>query len=963
MSKLDIQESIEYCARNYFCVASDAGYTLMYMSKKSTDPAYLLSVEDVLQVYDSNRNGITLEDAKQRIAQFGPNQLEVTKSTPLLIRYLEQFKDLMIVLLIASGVISLYLGDVRTSIVLFMLVGFNTIIGFTQEFKAEKIMESLNRLVVAESKVLRDGNLEIIASFELVSGDVVYVEEGDYIPADLRVIEESVLSTNDFALTGESNPSRKFTHAISAPVAIGDRHNLLFMGTTVAIGHGYGVVVATGMNTELGRIANLSKDTFSDISPLQKEMNNIAKHVTEGTVILCAILLPIAIHANLGIKAAFLFAIGIASSIIPQGLPAEINTSLAQAANKLAKARALVKKLSAVETLGATSIICTDKTGTLTKNQMTVQKIAIGDQIYSVDGIGYEANGQIIAERTDGKKSHALSQTELETLKLFFVTGVFASNARVDGPDEEHSDWYAIGDPTEASLLTLASKAGINTQTLESDYPELKEFSFDSARKRMSSIRLWGNDNDTYIFVKGAPESLLDICSNVWDAGTIKKLTKKSAESILNKNEQFANDAYRNLGYAYKKLPKGQNFRNITMEEAESDLTYLGTVSMIDPLREEVPLAMHDAKQASIAVSIITGDNASTAKAIALRAGLIKNKETLKLFIGDEVQALSDNKILEATTSGGVIFSRVSPEDKLRIVDIIKRSGKTVAVTGDGINDAPALKRADIGVAMGITGTDVAKQSSDIVLLDDSFHTLVGAVQQGRTVFQNIKKGTLSCFTSNTAELFVNLISLFTASLFGIPLALSVMQILAIDLIAELFPIAALGWDKADRNLMIEPPRKAEQHILNKNSIIDLLWCGLLIGGLAFINYLLFYVRQNIDPSTITSDSNTHLQATTITYLTIVLCQLGNILQRRSKDGLLTRYQLHNKHLWLAIVISFLSVGLIIYSPLNNYFGASPIHLIDWLYCFGAAVIFLVLRELQRIYFQRTTTIVKPLNA
>lgn len=920
------------------------------MSKNVGQPAaYLADVSQILEQYETDRQGLNPHEAAQRFAKQGPNKLEQTNKQSWLLRYLKQYKDLMILLLLASSLLSFGLGDQRTGIVLLGLIAFNTLIGFTQEFKAERIMESLVKLIVPQAKVMRGGKVELIGSHEIVTGDVVYVEEGDSVPADLRIIEESELSTNDFALTGESNPSRKFDHAIAHAVPLGDRHNLTFMGTTVATGHCYGVVVATGMNTELGRIANLSQDTMQDLSPLQKELNNIASVVTKGTVVLCAILLPIATKfAGLGLHDAFLFAIGIASSIIPQGLPAEINTSLAQAANKLARARALVKKLSAVESLGATSIVCTDKTGTLTKNQMTVEQVHIGTVTYQVSGTGYEANGKIMHDT-----SRELSSKELSELELFFAAGAFASNAHVNAPDAEHNSWYAVGDPTEAALITLARKAGFDNEHLDKAHPELKEFAFDSARKRMSSVRTWGDSKQLYVFVKGAPENVLERCDDAWDHGHVRSLTKATSSRILEKNEVLAQDAMRNLAYAYKVLPAHTNIDALTMEKLESGLTYLGMVSMIDPLREEVPQAMRDAHGAHIAVSVITGDYATTAQAIALKAGLASKKEDINLVLGEEVEKLSDQQILDMTQKGSVIFSRVSPENKLRIVGLIKDSGRVVAVTGDGINDAPALKRADIGVAMGVTGTDVAKQSAEIVLLDDSFHTLIGAVKEGRIVFQNIKKGTLSCFTSNSAELVVNLTSLAAASIFGVPLALTVMQILAIDLVAELFPIAALGWDPADRELMQENPRNPKNHILNGHSIKDLLWCGLLIGGFAYANFLLFFQRNGVDPSTIQGQPVILMKATALTYLTIVVCQLGNILQRRSQDGLFTSYQFKNKQLWLAMLLSLSCVVAIIYSPINKYFGASPLGIIDWAYALSAAVLFLGIRELQRIILKR----------
>jgi Ca2+-transporting ATPase len=905
---------------------------------------YRQEAAQVFQDFRTTQRGLSTANATERLSHYRPNRLEVARKQSWLIRYLKQFKDFMILLLLVSSIISFFLGDRRTTIVLLVLVAFNTLIGFAQEFKAERIMESLVRLVVPEAKVKRNGEVNLISSSDIVPGDIIYIEEGDSVPADIRLFEESELSTNDFALTGESNPSRKFTHAISAETTLGLRNNLCFMGTTVATGHGYGVVIATGMQTELGRIANLSQETVQDDSPLQKEVNHIATRITQGTVVLCAILLPIAIQADLSIKDAFLFAIGIASSLIPQGLPAEINTSLAQAANRLAKARALVKKLSAVETLGATSIICTDKTGTLTKNQMTVEQLIIGQKIYTVTGSGYEANGVILHNNQE------LTEKTLHDEQLFFISAAAASNARVNPPDNDHNSWYAIGDPTEAALITLARKAKVEPNDLNKHHPELKEFAFDSGRKRMSSIRKWGDKNEYHVFCKGAPESIIEKSTHVRVNGKNHILTPDMKRTLLSECEELATKAMRNLAIAYRVLPSTTHIETLKMEEVEESLILLGVASMIDPLRDEVPQAMQAAHQANIAVSVITGDNAITAQAIALKAGLAADKDNINLVQGTEVQHLSDQDIIDLTSRGSVIFSRVSPEDKLRIVGLIKDSGRVVAVTGDGINDAPALKRADIGVAMGKTGTDVAKQSSEIVLLDDSFHTLVGAVQQGRIVFQNIKKGALSCFTSNSAELVVNLTSLAAASLFGVPLALTVMQILAIDLIAELFPIAALGWDKEDRDLMSDKPRNPKKHILDRYNVADLLWCGVLIGGFAFVNYMLFFSRANVSASTVLSGSDLHMKATALTYLTIVLCQLGNIFQRRSQDGLFTTYQLHNKQFWLAVAVSLFCVANIIYNPfIAPYFGAGPLTVVDWGYALGAAALFLVIREVQRV--------------
>lgn len=914
-------------------------------SEETKQTYYRQNVAEVLSSLKSTKGGLTQKQIDERLESYGQNRLAKTYDYPLWYKYLRQYKDLMIILLLASSLLSFtFLGDPRTGLILFIIVLFNTIIGFTQEFKAEKLMESLNSLIVSNAKVRRGDSEIAIDATNLVPGDIVYIEEGDSVPADLRLIEETELATNDFAMTGESEPSRKFTHAINGNVELSNRHNLVFMGTTVATGNGWGVVIGTGMQTELGRIASLSHEVHDDYSPLQREMNHVAKRVTQGTMLLIAVLLPIAVYADLGFKDALLFAIGIASALIPQGLPAEINTSLAHAADKLAKARTLVKKLSSVESLGATNIILTDKTGTLTKNEMTVEQIFVNKTEYRATGSGYTTNGFL----TD-LRGNRLRPEQLKDIELVLATGVFASNARVSPPDDNHTGWYVLGDPTEGALITLAGKADLNSVDLDKQHPELKEFAFDSARKRMSSVREFGPNKQRYVFAKGAPESILEHCDDIWDHGHIRHMTKTERKEILALNERQAKGAMRNLALAYRPLSTDTNLSKLDMETAEDNLVYLGLVSMIDPVREDVAQAMQDAHKAHIRVGIITGDYSTTARAIAVKAKLETKLEDIEIVSGEELRKLSDHQVLAQALHGGVVFSRVSPEDKMRIVGLVKDSGHVVAVTGDGINDAPALKRADIGVAMGASGTDVAKQSSDIVLLDDSFHTLIGAVQQGRTIFENIKKGTLSAFTSNAAEMVVMLTSLAAAALFGIPLAISVLQILAIDLVAELFPIAALGWDKPDRELMKEKPRNPHWHILNRGNIQDLIFCGLLIGGLAFANYLIFIFRYGVNPQELDVGSTFHMAATSLTYLTIVLCQFVNILQRRSIHGFFNRYQLHNRALWLAFGASMLCVINILYNPaVAQYFRSGPLSAIDWLFAIGAATIFLLVRELQR---------------
>ena len=910
--------------------------------------AYRQDYTEVLKFLRSGKSGLSAEDATARLEQYGRNQLKRVLKTPVFFKFFAQFKDLMIVLLLASSAISLYLQDIRTAVVLFAIVVINAVIGFTQEYKAERIMESLEKLIVPEAKVYRGGVLCTIDASELVPGDILFITEGDSVPADARIIEETELGTNDFALTGESVPTRKFTHAIRQHAEIGNQRNIVFMGTTVAIGNALCVVTATGMDTELGRIASLSQGQKEGLSPLQREMNVLATRITIGTILLAIILIAISLGADIDIKDAFLFAIGIASAMIPQGLPAEVNTALSQSANALAKENALVKKLSAVESLGATSIICTDKTGTLTKNEMTVENILFIDKTFHVSGSGYEANGRVHNEH-----STELSHAELDSMRAFFLCGYFASNARIKPPDDKHAGWYCIGDPTEGSLVTLASKAGIDLKVIDEKYPELREFPFDSVRKRMSSVRNY--ENELTVFVKGAPERVLEQCTHILStSGAVKKLSAADRILILKQNDIHASKAMRNLAYAYKKLAEHTDINSLTIDTTETELVYMGMVSMIDPVRDEVAEAMKVAREAHIHVSIITGDYAPTARAIAVRANLAENPDDIILVGDGELSSMEDSKIIEIVSSGNVIFARVSPEDKLRIVSLLKDQGKVVAVTGDGINDAPALKKADIGVAMGIAGTDVAKQSAEIVLLDDSFKTLVDAIKQGRTIFQNIRKATLTCLSSNFAELITVLISLAFAALFGIPPAITAIQILAIDLIAELFPIAALGWDKPEKSLMKEYPRDPKDHIFNPRAIRDLLFTGLLMGGLAYANFALFVSRGGGELQNLDTSATFYASATTLTYVVICMCQLVNLLIRRANAKTLTPYLFSNKKLWVAYGISMFCILNIVYNPyVHKVFGTYFLSLTDWAYVLGSMLIFFIVRETYKLLFQQ----------
>lgn len=898
-------------------------------------PAYLETVEQVVESNDTTDRGLTTAAADLHRTASGNNVIVAVAKESAVRRYLRQFADWMIALLLVSATITAVLGDFSTAAVLVGLVLVNTLIGFVQEYRAEKTMQALERLIDPTSEVMRDGSLVIIPSKDIVVGDVVRLSEGASVPADIRLIECTAFSTNEFALTGESDPTRKNIRHTPSVVPVADRHNMAWAGTTVATGEALGVVVGTGIHTELGRIAELSQSAPKTRSPLQIETAHIAKYVSYAVAVAAVIVLIVGIQSDLPFTAAMLFAVGFACALIPQGLPAEVNTALAAAAGALAKQNALVKQLSAVETLGATHVICTDKTGTLTRNEMTVTELVVGGAVYTATGIGYEPVGTVVpaVDRPDAA----------DRLRAFLTVGVLASNARLMPPVDATTGWKILGDPTEGALIVVAQKAGVVIEQVLADAKEIGELPFDSARKLMTSIR---RDKAGVVtaWVKGAPESILAAATSIDEGGTVRAITELDRAALLAQHTERAGRALRNLAFASRVIDDDLAATN-DIVLIERELTLLGMVSMIDPLRETVPDAMALVLAAGVRVNIVTGDFALTAEAIARQAGL-EGVDGMRVVTGAELALMADAEVLDYALAGGTVFSRVAPEDKVRIVDLVKNSGAVVAVTGDGINDAPALRHANIGVAMGFSGTDVAKQAAEIVLLDDSFATLVGAIRQGRTIYRNITKGVLSCLTSNIAELVVNSASLALVSLFGVPLALNVMQILAIDLLGEIFPIAALGRDPEEGETMREKPRPARVRILNRRSILDILFAGAIIGVLAVTNYLWLYAREGFDPFTATPPNDLLARAMTVTYVTIMVCQLVSIIQRRSVHGFFTRYQFTNPTFWKAMALSVGLMLVIVYvPPVAGFFGTAPLTVFDWGWVLLAAAVFLGLRE------------------
>lgn len=905
---------------------------------------YRMAPEAVIEELHSHRMGLTNPEAERRIAEYGGNMLYRRHREPAVITFIRQFRSLFVLILLISAGFSLYLHDGETATILIAIALVNAAVGFFQEYKAERLMHELERLMVPHAKVVRNGSVNVIESTRLAPGDIVMIEQGDAVPADIRILDEDELSTNDFALTGESNPSRKFVHAIDADVPLASRQNLAFMGTTVAAGAAHGIVIATGMQTELGRIASLSQVVQADQSPLQQEMNNLATRIAQGTILLAAMLAIVALQANLGLKAALLFAIGISAAMIPNGLVAEVNVTLASAASRMARARTLVKRLSAVETLGATNIILTDKTGTLTKNEMTVTQFLIGRTLYRTTGSGYAPGGTIVSDR-----GRPLSKRSLADISFFLEAGALASNARLRKPDGEHPGWYVLGDPTEGAIIALIRKAGLAAEPLDAAHEEIKEFQFDSGRKLMSSVRQY--NGDLVLFVKGAPEVVISRCRKLWDHGHIRNFTASDRAFLGAYNDMQAQAAMRNLTIAYRILPKSTDLTKLSMDTLERDFTFLGHVSMEDPLRDGVPAAMHAARDAHVTVSVITGDYPTTAEAVAARARLAASDEDLAIITAAELAHLSDAQVQELIDRGGAVFSRVSPEDKLRIVELAKAGGHVVAVTGDGINDAPALKRADIGVAMGKDGTDIAKDAADIVLLDDSFATLVDAIHQGRLTFTNIRKAARCALTDNVGELGTILLSLAGQAFWHIPLAITAIQILAVDIVAEVWPITALGWDAPATNLMHEKPRRLSDHILNRATVREFVFFGLLAAGISYGVFLWFFARHGLSPAYIDTTSHLYVQATILTFVTLVLCQFTNLLLVRAdtQSRFFTSYLWSNKRLLIAFGISFFCILNILYNPLiQPFLGSGPLSAADWLTALAGVSAYLGCRLVQR---------------
>lgn len=896
---------------------------------------YQMTVEEAVnQLKTDPKKGLSEKEAEKRLKEQGPNKLEEGKRRPMLFRFFDQFKDLMIIVLIAAAFLAYYLDDFRGGTILLIIVAVNAVIGFYQEYKAEKILEALKQIIRAKTTVIRDGEKKEVEEWELVPGDLVYLEEGSAVPADIRLTETTNFSTNDFVLTGESVPQEKRAElVIKKETTLTNQDNLVFMGLTVAKGNAYGVVYGTGMDTAIGRIAKTSETIKHDLSPLQKEMNILAKALTKiaGVIALSLFLINFALKFNSGesinltIQLSVLFAISVAAACVPQGMPAQVSVALSLGVGRLAKKMAVVKKLSSVETLGSTAVICSDKTGTLTKNEMTITHCYAQGRVFEVTGAGYSPKGEIME---NGKP---VDENTMTHLKQFFEDGFLASNGRVQPPDKEHRDWYAIGDPTEAAFTPLVMKADLDPTELDKRFPVRTELPFDSDRKRMTMIR--EHKGKLIGYMKGGLESVLDACGQAKINGDVIPLDKTIREQILKEGERFAEKALRVIALAYRDFP--ESIEDFSVEATEKHFIFVGFVAMIDPPRGGVKEAVKNTYAAHIRVMMITGDNAVTAKAIAQRIGLRQDGGELQVFSGDDIKKLSDEKLKKILKSRSVIFSRVSPQDKYRIVTLLKEMGDVVAVTGDGVNDTLSLKKSDIGVAMGKMGSEVAKEAAEIVLLDDNFATLTTAIREGRTIFQNLKKTILASITSNNGELACVLLG-FIGIAFGLPAPITAVQILAIDLIGEMLPLTALTFDRAEKHIMNDPPRDLNDHIINKQSLLNLIFYGFWMGAAGFFSFAMVYLYG----------SGTVPAGQAAAYSGIILCQFVNILSRRTEKTIFTRYFFTNPQLWGSFLFSVIAVAILIYIPkISIWFSFDALKLTDWIYPLIGAAVFLFWHE------------------
>jgi Ca2+-transporting ATPase len=899
-----------------------------------SNPIYTLPVSDVYASLETCSDGLTTSEVEARRSLYGSNQLSEPPREPAWRKMLGFLAHPMALLLWLAGVIAFWLSEPTLGIIIWVVVLVNAAFSYWREYRAEQATAALQHLLPSYARVIRDGAEVKVATSELVAGDLLVLAEGDNIPADARVIQEYGLRANNAVLTGEAVPARKTSDAsLRDGISEVERPNLVFAGTSVVSGTGRAVVYATGMLTQFGRIVRLTQAVREEPSRLQQEMSRLTRTISFIALGLGAIVFTVGIiDVKMGINEAFILALGIIVAAIPEGLPATVTLSLAAAVQRLAQKGVLVKKLSILETLEHVSVICTDKSGTLTQNQMTVRQVWVSGKPLVVTGTGYEPKGEFVpnpgSEATE-KDLHAL-----------LTAAMLCNNSRLNPPAPDHPQWTVLGDQTEAALRVLALKSGLVEETLNRSVPRIHEIPFDARRKRMSTIHQINRLQDSFrdiatgqqiAFVKGAPREVLQLCTYLRMHGEVIPLDDSWRARILSANDDYARNALRVLALAYHELPP--RVGSYTAERVEANLVFLGLTAMMDPPRPEVTEAVSTCRKAGVRMVMITGDYGLTAESLARRIGMLSSPNPL-ILTGAELELLNDIEI-QGMLEKEVIFARMAPEHKLRLVAAFQSRGDVVAVTGDGVNDAPALRKADVGVAMGLVGTDVAKEAADVILTNDNFSTIARAIEEGRTVYDNLRKFTTYIFSSNVPEILPFILTaLLTPAV--LPLALGVKQILAIDLGTDLFPALALGSEIPERDVMQRPPRRKVQPLVDGRLLRrSFLWLGLLeavlcFGAFYFVNnFLDIPLLKTLHDSIFSTIPHTQQNSLAITvyYAGVVMAQVGNAFACRTERnrGRFLGW-LSNPTLIRGIIIDVaILLGLIYIPPLANLFGNVPI--------------------------------------
>jgi magnesium-transporting ATPase (P-type) len=911
------------------------------LTKDVSGSIHTFLIPKVYEALNTRLQGLTEAEAQERLEHFGRNAIREVKGKPLILKFASNFTHLMAILLWLGGIVGFIAQMPQLAIAIWMVNVINGVFSFWQEFRAEKATEALRRLIPHYVRAMRDGEELRILAEELVPGDIMLLAEGDLISADARLVQEAELRMDQSTFTGESHPVRKTSEALlRRDLARAEIPNLVFASTSVAAGTGKAIVFATGMETEFGKIAHLTQTVEEELSPLQKEMALATKIVTAIAVGVGLLFFVLAIAvARVSLAESFIFAMGMVVAFVPEGMLPLVTLALAMGVQRMVSRHALIKRLSAVETLGCATVICTDKTGTLTQNEMTVRDIWVGGRWLAVTGVGYAPEGQIL------NQGQALPTPVEGDLRLLLVAAGLCNNARLLPPNGESSRWTILGDPTEAALRVVAAKVGLDLEAEGQETPRVRELPFESRRKRMSTVhRLRGA---RMAYVKGAPKEVLALCTQVIWNGELRPLDEELRALIAAVNDDYARGGLRVLAMAMREL--SMDVSEYTSETIETELTFLGLMAMMDPPRPEVVEAVEKCHHAGIRIVMITGDYGLTAESIAQRIGIIKGHQP-RIVTGVELDNM-DDEALRAALQGEVIFARVAPEHKLRVVSALQQMGHVVAVTGDGVNDAPALKKADIGVAMGIAGTDVAKEAADMILTDDNFASIVNAVEEGRGVYANIKKFCTYIFTSNTPEAVPFI--LFVLSGARIPLGLTVMQILSIDLGTDMVPALALGAEPPEPGLMDKPPRSLKEHVINGSLLLRAYPFLGMIQSLAAMAAFYFqywvngYWGQWLD---LPGSGQLYQSATAMALACVVTTQIGNLFaQRTERISFFRRKLFTNPLIWVGIATELILVNLLIYVPFfRGLFGTAPFALKNWLFLFAWTPSLLLADELRK---------------